>query len=152
MAAPRVPQGNLNRLRASLVLNDVASLNVIPSNLGVEGIALIFDGEATTQLPTMTGQVNSPEPYQPVTVQIHLLKTQQLAASYEERRQTNSLLGEGTVRPDVSAQSSGIGPYQLENLAIRSVGELRLNGTDAGYRVTLTGFYIINNSLYDGGI
>lgn len=150
MAAPLVPQGNLNRLRSSLVLTEVPSLNVTPSFLGVEGIGIAFEGEVTTVIPTMTGQVNSPEPVQPVNVSIHLLKTQPLAQAYEDRRQTNSILGAGTLRPDVSANSSGIGPYNLLNLTIRNVGELRMNGSDAGYRINLGGYMIINNSLFEG--
>lgn len=151
MPAPLVPQGNLNRIKASLVLDAFPSLNVTPSNLGNEGISLVFEGDATGVIPTMTGQVNSPEPFQAVTVTLHLLKTQPLADLYEQQRQTNTVLGTGTVRPDVSTQQGGLKPYGLQNLSIRSVGELRMNGTDPGYRVTLGGYYIINNALFDGG-
>jgi len=150
MAAPLVPQGNLNRLRASLVLTDVPQLNVTSSFLGSEGISLGFEGEATTVIQTMTGQVNSPEPFQAVSVSVHLLKTQALAQAYEDRRQVNTILGAGTLRPDVSANTAGLGPYTLLNLSIRNVGQLSLNGTDAGYRVVLGGYTIINNSLFDG--
>ena len=150
MASPLVTQGNLNRLRASLVLTDVPQLNVTPSFLGAEGISLGFEGEATTTIPTMTGQINSPEPFQAVSISLHLLKSQALAQAYEDRRQTNVILGAGTLRPDVSANSQGLGPYTLLNLSIRNVGQLTMNGTDAGYRVVLGGYMIINNSLFDG--
>lgn len=147
MADPRVPQGNLNRIRASLIWSDFPSLNVIPSFLGGDGISLAFDGEATGRIPTMTGIVNSPEPYQAVTVTLHLLRTQALAAQYESQRQTSTLLGDGTLRPDT--QGGGLQPYGLLNMSIANVAELGMAGKDPGYRVTLGGYMIINSSLWD---
>lgn len=151
MADPRVPQGNLNRIRASLIWTDFPQLNVVPSFLGSEGISLVFEGEATAVIPTMTGLVNSPEAFQGVTVSIHLLKTQSLAGLYEEQRQTYSLLGDGTVRPDVAqSNAANIGPYQILNMSIRNVGELRLNGSDPGFRVTCGGYMLVNSALWNG--
>ncbi len=147
MADPRVPQGNLNRIRASLIWVSAPTLNIIPTNLGSEGISMSFEGEATGRIPTMTGIVNSPEPYQAVTVTAHLLRTQQLAQLYEERRQTDTLLGGGTLRPDV--QAGGLLPYELLNMSIANVAELAMAGRDAGYRVTFGGYYLINSNLWN---
>lgn len=149
MADPLVPQGNLNKLKASLVWTDNPDLNVIPSYLGAEGISISFEGSATGRLPTMTGIVNSPEPFQPVQVSIHLLRTQQLAQLYEQQRQTDSKLGAGTIRLDVSLSTPNPGPYQLLNMSISNVGELRLNGSDAGFMVTCGGYMLINSFLWD---
>lgn len=149
MADPLIPQGNLNKLKASLVWNDNPSLNVISSYLGSEGISLTFEGQATGRLPTMTGVVNSPEPFQAVSVGIHLLRTQQLAQLYEQQRQTDALLGDGTIRLDVSLSTPNPGPYQVLNMSISNVGELRLNGSDAGYMVTCGGYMLINSFLWD---
>lgn len=150
MADPRVPQGNLNRLKASLIWSDAASFNIIPPFLGQEGISLTFEQQATSRIPTMTGIVNSPEPYQPVMVRVNLLKTQPLAQQYETRKQTNTLMGGGTLRPDVSTGSGGLGAFELINMSIDNVAELRMNGSDAGYMITFGGYYIINSSLWDG--
>lgn len=149
MADPLVPQGNLNKLKASLIWSDNPSLNVIPANLGSEGISLAFEGTATGRLPTMTGVVNSPEPFQPTQVSIHLLRTQQLAQLYEQKRQTNSLLGDGTIRLDVSLSTPNPGPYQVLNMSISNIGELRLNGSDAGFMVTCGGYILVNSFLWD---
>lgn len=146
-ADPRVPQGNLNRLKASLIWTEAPELNITPPYLGGDGMSLAFDGEATGRIPTMTGIVNSPEPYQAITVTVHMLRTQQLGQLYEQRRQTNTLMGDGTLRPDV--QAGGLQPYSLLNMSIVNVAELAMAGKDPGYRVTLGGYYIINSNLWD---
>jgi hypothetical protein len=149
MADPRVPQGNLSRLRASIIWEDAPELNIIPSFLGQAGISIAFEGNATGRIPTMTGIVNSPEPYQPIVVRAALLKTQNLSALYEERKQTNTLLGGGTLRPDVQG-NGGLGLFELINMSIDNVGELGMNGGDPVYSITFGGYYLINSNLWDG--
>src|SRR6185312_10613361 len=152
MPDPRTPQGNLNRIKATVLWTDFTDLNITPDYLGTEGISLAFEDTATGRIPTMTGLVNSPEAYQTVTLSAHLLKTQQLAQLYEEQRQAYTLLGECTVRPDVSINNAGsLGPYTLLNMSTTNIQELRFNGSDAGFRVILGGYYIINSQLWDGG-
>jgi hypothetical protein len=145
MPNPNIAQGTLNRLVASVTWNDAPELNVIPSFLNRSGIALALDGEATRFFPTMTGVVTSNEPYQMITLRINLLKTQQLAASYDARRRINSLIGTGTVRPDVTP---GLQPFDILNCAIESVGELSFAGEDPGYPVVVRGYVSINSSLW----
>jgi hypothetical protein len=149
MADPRIPQGNLNKLKASLVWNDFPNLNVIPSYLGAEGISISFEGAAVARLPSMTGIVNSPEPFQPIIVTLHLLRTQQLAQLYEQQRQAQAVIGNGTVRLDVSLSTPNPGPYECLNMSISNVGELRLNGSDAGFMVTTGGYMLVNSFLWD---
>lgn len=150
MANPLIPQGNLNRLKASLIFADAPELNITPPYLGADGISLSFDGEATGRIPSMTGIVNSPEPFQVITVTVHLLRTQQLSELYETRRQTNTLLGDGTLRPDVASTNvAGLQPYSLLNLSLINVAELAMAGKDPGYRLTIGGYYLINSNLWD---
>lgn len=148
MGNPLVDQGTLNRIRGAVYWLDNTSLNVIASNLGVEGISLALDGEATTPIPTMTGRAQSPEPYQGITLTMNLLRTQNLANLYKQKMELSTLMGNGVVYPDV--QAGGIDTYQINNCAIQGVRELRFNGSDAGWVVTLSGFYNINSSLFDG--
>lgn len=145
MPNPLVPQGTLNRLRASVVWPAFPALNVTQSYLSRQGIRLAFEGEAVLFLPTMTGSVTSPEPYQMITLTIHLLKTQALAAQYEAQRQANALLGDGTVRPD----SVALPPYSITNCAIEGVRELNFSGDDAEYAVTIKGYYLTNADLWN---
>lgn len=145
MANPLVSQGVLNRLRASVVWPAFPGLNVTAPFLGEEGIRLTLEGESTTFINTMTGAVTSPEPYMAVSLVINLLKTQPLANAYKAQMEIAALLGEGTVRPDASTLS----PYQLINCAIESVRELNFSGRDAGFAVTIKGYYTVNNALFN---
>jgi hypothetical protein len=145
MGNPLVDQGTLNRLIASIVIPDFPELNVTPSFLGDEAIAVARQGDGVTYIPTQTGAVTSPEPYQTVAISIHLLKTQFLSGLYEQQRKADSRIGEITVRSDTRA----FPPMQFINCSIQSVGELRMNGKDAGYRITIMGYEPINNDLWN---
>jgi hypothetical protein len=141
---PLAPQGTLNRLVASVTWIEYPTLNVTPSFLNKSGITLSFDGETTKMLQTLTGVVQSPEPYQIIGLTINLLKTQSLASQYELQRQVSSLIGNGTVRPDTTA----LPPYDLFNCAILNVRELNFSGEDAGYSVQVGGYILINAALW----
>ena len=104
-----------------------------------------FEGVVTTPIDTMTGIVQSPEPYQRCTVAVHLIKSQALANAYKTQIELNSLLGDMTVRPDAVA----LGPYELSNVAINGVNPLKFDGTDAGWVVMLSGIYYVNSSLWN---
>ncbi len=145
MPNPLIDQGVLNRVRASVTWTNFSALNVTAPFLDKEGINLRLEGEASLQHGTMTGLVQSPEPYMPVSVVIALLRTQSLSEAYKAQMETQSVLGPGTVYPDVS---SGLSPYSLQNMSIQSVGELLLNGTTPIFGVTCRGYYVVNNSLF----
>ncbi len=145
MANPLITQGTLNRLRASVIWNDNPNLNVTASYLGKDGIRLALDGESTMFINTLTGAVTSPEPYQMITLTIHLLKTQALSSQYKSQMETSALLGNGVVRPD----SVALPAYDIVNCAIESVRELNFSGADAEFAVTVKGYYLVNSSLYD---
>lgn len=144
-ANPLVDQGTLNRIRGAINFPQDATLNVTASYLGKDGISLALEGDATTTIPTMTGTAQSPEPYQMCTITIHLLKTQNLANIYKAQMEASTLVGPATVYPD----SAALGNYTIQNCAIKSVREMPMNGTDAGYVVTVTGYYVINNDLWN---
>lgn len=145
MSNPLVQQGTLNRLRGSITWGSNPSLNITASYLGEEGISLALEGDATTMIPTMVGMVTSPEPYMPVTITAHLLKTQALSAQYKKQMENSTLLGAGVVRVDSKTHP----PYDIMNCAIAGVEPLKLNGKDAGWVVRIRGFYPINSSLFD---
>lgn len=145
MGNPLISQGTLNRIRASVVWTDYPALTVTAPYLDRDGVSLRLEGEASAQHGTMTGLVQSPEPYMPVSVVIALLKTQSLSNQYKLQMELNSVIGDGVVWPDVS---TGLGQYQLENMSIQSVGDQLYNGTTPIWACTLRGFYIINNALF----
>lgn len=145
MANPLVQYGSLNRLIASLSWQTFPALAVTASFLNREGIRLALDGEATRFLPAMAGAVTSPEPYQMITLTVNLLKTQTLAAQYKAQMENTCLLGNGVVRPD----STVLPPYDVVNCAIEGVREQAYSGEDAGWALTIRGYYLINNALWN---
>jgi hypothetical protein len=147
MPNPLIAQGSLNRIKASVVWANFSDLNVTAPYLGAGGIRLGLDGGTTVFLPTMTGAVTSPEPYQMITLSMALLKTQQLGDLYKQQMEIDARIGNGVVYPDV--QSGGINSYQIINCAIESVRELNFAGTDAAYEVSVRGYYLVNSSLFD---
>ncbi len=142
---PLIDQGVLNRIKGSVTWANFPGLNVTAPFLDKEGINLHLEGGSSLQHGTMTGLVQSLEPYMPVSVVIALLKTQQLSDQYKVQMETSSLLGPGTVFPDVS---TGLSQYSLQNMSIMSVGELLFNGTTPIFAVTCRGYYTVNNSLF----
>lgn len=141
---PLIDQGTLNRIRGSVQVPSFPQLNVTAPYLGKGGISLALQGEATEYIDTLTGAVTSPNVYQRVAVTINLLKTQNLAALYKAQMELLSLIGTLTVIPDASTLPN----YTLQNGSIGNVRDMTFNGDDAGFVVTLGGFYIINNSLF----
>lgn len=142
---PLIDQGVLNRIKANVTWANFPGLNVTAPFLDKDGVTLRLEGEASMQHGTMTGLVQSPEPYMPISVVIALLRTQQLSNLYKTKMETNSLLGPGIVYPDVS---TGLEPYSLLNMSIQSVGEMLLNGTTPIFGVTCRGYYTTNNYLF----
>ncbi len=144
-ANPLIAQGQLNKLRASLVFPDHPELNVTGSFLGVGGISMALEGQATRLLPTMTGTVPSPEPYMLGSIRVNLIRSQSLANAYKAQLELNSILGNATVYPDAIS----LGTYSFFNEAIQSVDNLIFNGTDAGWIIVLQGYYPINSDMYN---
>jgi len=145
MANPLIQQGTLNRLRGSVSPVDFPELNVIAANLAVEGISISFSGGATTTIDTLTGVVQSPEPYIKVSVKVHLLKSQILSDQWKAQMEDNTLIGDLAVTTDTTTLSD----YNFTNVAIESVETLDFSGKNAGYVLNLTGIYYINNSLWN---
>ena len=146
MANPLIAQGVLNLLRASVTWNNFQGLNVTASYLDRPGITLRKKGTATSQHPTMTGLVQSPQPYMEIDVVMALLKTQPLSVAYKSQMETDTIIGAGTVWPDTT---TGLSPYVVDNMAIQTVGELLLNGTTPIWAVTLSGVWYINSGAFD---
>ena len=141
---PQIAQGTLNRVRGSVIVTNFPQLNVTAPILGQAGISLNPEGEITGYIPTLAGAVTSPNPVQMCRVTIHMLKTQGLSAAWEAQLQTLSAIGDVTVVPDTSVYPN----YYLVNCAITGIAEMPMNGTDAGYVVTVAGYREINNSLW----
>lgn len=142
---PLVAQGTLNRLRASIIWNSFPSLNITAPFLGRAGISFALEGNTTVFLPTMTGAVTSQEPYLMFTAAVSLIKAQSFSDLYKQQWENSAQLGDGTIRPDASTLS----PFPIINCAIESVGPMSFNGEDAGIGISIRGYYLINQSLWN---
>ena len=141
---PLITQGTLNRLRGSVVYSNNATLNVTAPYLAREAISVSFDGDAGMLIPTLTGGVTSPEPYQMANITINLIKSQALANVYKTQIETNVNVGDVSVISD----SATLGDYQFTNCVIRGVRDVTFDGNVAGFVVTLTGVYSVNSALW----
>jgi len=145
MPNPLVPQGTLNRLRGSVVYARNATLNITAPYLTREAISISFEGDAGVLLPTLTGGVTSPEPYQMASVTINMLKTQALAEVYKQRFESDTNVGDVSIITDASTLSD----YQLVNCILKGVRDLAFDGNQPAYQVTLSGIYYTNNTLWN---
>lgn len=142
---PLIGQGIVNRLVTSVTWNDFPELNVTPPFMGRPMVRFARNGQAVIYLPTATGAAVSPEPYMMFSLTIVLLKTQSLANAYEAKLKNNAILGEGTLRPDVS---TGLGAFDITNCSIETPGELGFDGSSVDYPITISGYYPINSGLF----
>lgn len=147
---PGVNLGILNRLSASVSVPSFPALSVTAPFLAKQAIRLAPEGDATKFLEVLTGVVPSPEPYQMITVRMALVKTLPLCALYQAQFQQNTLIGNITVRPDVSRGSGGLQPFDVLNAAIMSYGEMDFSGEDPAFVVTLRGSWQVNNAMWSG--
>jgi hypothetical protein len=145
MPNPLVPQGTLNRLRGSVVYARNATLNITAPYLTKEAISIAFEGDAGVLLPTLTGGVTSPEPYQMASVTINMIKTQALAEIYKQRFESDTSVGDVSIITDASTLSD----YQLVNCILRGVRDLTFDGNQPVFQVTLSGIYYTNNTLWN---
>lgn len=145
MPNPMINPGVLNRVRGSIKYTDFPELNVSASYLAREGIELTFQGDLVDSIPTMTGVVQSSQPFIQVSVRIHLVRSQILSQIYKDQWEKNSLLGDVRIYSD----SSNFGDFNLTNTALNNVADMTFNGTDPGVVLTLTGTYYVNSNMWD---
>lgn len=142
---PKIKQGVLNRVRASIKFSDVPELNVSASYLAKEGIEITFQGNIVEPLPTMTGIVQSPQPYMMAQAKVHLVRSQALAAQFKARYEKDGVLGDCRLYTD----SSTFGDFDLSNASISNCGDMTFAGGDPGLLITLTGIYYTNSDMWD---
>ncbi len=138
------PQGNLNLLAASVVLATLGDLTITSQFLAKEAISIALGGQASKLLPTLTGGVQSPEPYQIADVTVHLVKSMSLANLWKLQQELDTNLGSITVIPDASTLS----PYPLENCVLLGVEPMTFDGNQAGYVIKIQGIYYTNAAMW----
>lgn len=142
---PLVQQGTLNRVRCSVVLADFPSLNITSSYMGKSFATITFEGDMVEQEETGTGVVTSPNPYVMATVEVNLLRTQGLAASWLNQLQATGVLGNCEIHSDTSAFPS----ITINDTVIRQMNPGAYDGRDPVVKLMLRGVYYVNNDLWN---
>lgn len=142
---PFVPQGTLNRLRCSIVVPNVSTLNITAAYMGKSFATLSFQGQFAELIGTATGGVTSPEPYVMASITVGLLRTQALPASWMGQAQTQSAIGPITIYPD----SAAFPALTLDNCIIRDIEPGAYDGLDPVVRLTLNGIFYTNSDLWN---
>ncbi len=147
-----VDQGQLNRLSAQVVFAQQTSngqpLTIPSSYLGTEGIRLALDSNATDLLPTMTGMVSSPAPYQSCTLTMAIVKSAAALANQlmQMMQMGSSIIGNVTVYPDVAPNI--LQPFNLKNMALETVREMNFAGTEPVVVFTMRGYLQVNQGFF----
>jgi len=143
MAVP-LNQGVLNLLRSAVIFADYPALSITSPFLAKGGISVGFEGVASKKIATMTGAVDSPEPYVMAVVEVHILRTQALAAAFKSQVETNTSVGSINVISD----SALLPLYQIEGCIIENVPNMTFDGNDPTYTLRLRGIYNVNSELW----
>ncbi|UMM63160.1 hypothetical protein [Aristophania vespae] len=128
MAANKMnPQGSLNCIRGSIIIDSHSDLNVTSDYLTVEGIQIIPTDEAAKLISTNTGVVVTQAPFLPVTVTLNLVRSQALANNWYKQIKKNCSIGnvrivnDSPTRDDISLTNCIITTPGLESLATSQV-------------------------------
>lgn len=141
--------GVLSRLSASVTFSDHPELTVTAASLAKRMINVAPEGDATKFLEVATGAVPSPEPFQMVTIRIHLVKTLSICADYQNQFNQSTLIGKATVRPDLTIGKGGLGPFDVVKTALMTMGEMEFNGEDPAFVVVLRGYWYVNTQMWN---
>lgn len=142
--------GVVNRLAASVTIPLYTSLSVTAQFLAKPGIRLAPEGDTTKFIEMMTGVVPSPEPYVLMTATIALAKTLSVSAAYQAQMQLSTILGQVTIRPDVTRGSGGLQPFVLQDAALMRAENMDFGGDSAEFGVVIRGSWYINSALWSG--
>jgi hypothetical protein len=105
---------------------------------------LTYEGDATTQIGTATGVVNSPEPYLMSTLVVNILRTQPVANAWLLQQQSNAVIGNVEAYPDSTSYS----PTIMQNCSIQNIDNGPYDGSDPTVRITIRGQVQINSSMW----
>lgn len=142
---PQVPQGSMNRVRCSIVVPGIPTLNITSSYMSKRFAKLTWDGRIVHQDETATGFVNSPEPYIGGEISVGILRTQPLAIAWVRQFEDTGVLGEVVIHSDTSAFPA----RTISNASIITCDPEAFDGLDATVHVMIRGVYYINNSLWN---
>jgi len=141
---PLIAQGFLNRVKASLTVTDIPALNITASYLAKEMFSMRTTGPATDIIQTAAGTVHSQNPYVPIEIVAHVLRTQSLGENWRQRFLSNTSLGEIVLTTD----STVFGDFTILNTALTNFQEVTVNGSQASFILLMSGYWVVNNDMW----
>jgi hypothetical protein len=149
MTAPLIPQGQLNRVLTSIFVPSFPLLNVTAAFMSKGQAVLTFDGPSIDQLDTATSYVPSLKPFVYGQLIANIVRSQALTAAYMAQWQSNGLLGNVTIYPDVSL-GTGFPPITILNAALLDVDPGAFDGADPTTKLTIRGTFNTNVQIWQG--
>jgi hypothetical protein len=139
-----VPQGVLNRVRASVIVPQYTSLNINSSHMSQKMLTGTPEEDFTEQPMTAVGVVNAPNPYVKYTVNVGILRTQALAYAWLQQAQTTVMVGRIVIHSDTSAFPQ----IRIHNASIIKIDPGAYDGRDPVVDLTLRGVFYVNNDMW----
>ncbi len=144
MGNPYVPQGLLNRVKASVIIPNFTSLNIASTYMSKKFVTVTFDDDFADQPETATGIVNSPKPYVMASVNVGLIRTQPLADSWLQQVQSDTQIGRVIVHSD----SSTFPQLHIHNCSILKLEPGPYDGTDPTVDLLMRGVFYPNSYIW----
>jgi len=142
---PNLIPGNLNRVRASVIVPGNETLNIPAQFQAKEGIVVAPQSAVVTQMQGMTTIVNSEEPYQLIQITVAVIKSLAISAQYLNAIQNSPVLGNITVVPDTSVMPK----FSLINASIINWNQISMAGLQPDFTLVIQGQYNTSNDLWN---
>lgn len=142
---PNLIPGNLNRVRANVVVPGNTALNVPAQFQAKEGLVIAPQTAVVTQMQGLTTIVNSEEPYQLVQISIAVLKSIAISAAWIAQIQNSPTLGTVVLYPDTDQMA----PFTLYNAAITNWNQISMAGLQADFTLMITGQFNTSADLWN---
>ena len=144
MANPNLIPGNLNRVRASVIVPGNETLNIPAQFQAKEGIIVSPQSAVVTQMQGMTTIVNSEEPYQLVQITVAVIKSLAISAQYLSAIQNAPIVGDIAVVRDTTAMPK----FNLINAAILNWNQISMAGLQPDFTLVIQGQFNTSNDLW----
>lgn len=145
MANPNIQQGNLNKVLTAVYPADFPALAITAPFMSRSMARIAPEGAAVNQIATGVGVVNSPEPFQFVTITVGLLRPQALANAWWQKLQEDGYIGDVNVHGD----SGALDVVTVNDVSIQNIDFGAFDGQDPTVNLTLRGIVQINSVLWN---
>lgn len=142
---PLIAQGTLNKVRCSIIIPGITSLNITSPYMGKSMATVSLEGDISRLIPTGTGGVVSPEPFVMVSITAHLLRTQGLTSAWRQQFEANSNIGDIVVHSDTSAFPA----YHFNTGIIQHFNQGAYDGEDPVAMLVMSAIYPVNNDMWN---